>query len=194
MLKLKLQYLATWWEELTHLKRPWFWERLRTGGEGDDRGWDGWMASPTQWTWVWVVSRNWWRTGRSGVLSFMGIAKSRTQLSNWTEPTRVFWPGEFHGLYSPWGCEESYWLSEFHSHFFILDSLHEWFICVPWYTYTYIHDMYFYIGEGNGNPLQCSCLENPRDRGAWWAAVYGVAQSRTRLKRLSSSSSSRLNM
>ena len=47
------------------------------------------------------------------------------------------------------------------------------------------------IGEGNGNPLQCSCLENPKDRGAWWAAVYGVAQSRTRLKRLSSSSSSR---
>ena len=45
------------------------------------------------------------------------------------------------------------------------------------------------IGEGNGNPFQCSCLENPRDGGAWWAAVYGVAQSRTRLKRLSSSSS-----
>ena len=48
-----------------------------------------------------------------------------------------------------------------------------------------------YIGKGNGNPLQCSCLEHPRDRGAWWAAVYGVAQSQTRLKRLSSSSSSR---
>ena len=48
------------------------------------------------------------------------------------------------------------------------------------------------IGEGNGNPLQCSCLENPRDRGAWWAAIYGVEQSRTRLKRLSSSSSSAL--
>ena len=47
------------------------------------------------------------------------------------------------------------------------------------------------IGEGNGNPLQCSCLENPRDGGAWWAAVYGVTQSQTRLKRLSSSSSSR---
>ena len=46
-----------------------------------------------------------------------------------------------------------------------------------------------YLGEGNGNPLQCSCLENPVDRGAWWAAVYGVAQSRTRLKRLSSSNS-----
>ena len=50
------------------------------------------------------------------------------------------------------------------------------------------------IGEGNGNPLQCSCLENPRDGGAWWAAIYGVAQSRTRLKRLSSSSSSSVYM
>ena len=50
------------------------------------------------------------------------------------------------------------------------------------------------IGGGNGNPLQCSCLENPRDRGTWWAAVYGVAQSRTRLKRVSSSSSSSINL
>ena len=48
--------LATWCEELTHLKRLWCWERLKVGGEGDDRGWDGWMASPTQWTWVWVDS------------------------------------------------------------------------------------------------------------------------------------------
>ena len=54
--------LATWWEELTHLKRPSCWERLRAGGEGDDRGWDGWMASPTQWTWVWVGSGSWWWT------------------------------------------------------------------------------------------------------------------------------------
>ena len=59
MLKLKLQHLATWCEELTHWKRPWFWERLKVGEEGDDRGWDGWMASPTQWTWVWVDSRSW---------------------------------------------------------------------------------------------------------------------------------------
>ena len=56
MLKLKLQYLATWCEELTHWKRPWCWERLKAGGEGDDRGWNGWMASPTQWSWVWVNS------------------------------------------------------------------------------------------------------------------------------------------
>ena len=64
--------LATWCEELTHLKRPWCWEGLRAGGEGDDRGWDGWMASPTQWTWVWVDSGSWWWAGRPGVLQFMG--------------------------------------------------------------------------------------------------------------------------
>ena len=55
----------------------------------------------------------------------------------------------------------------------------------------HFHFSLSWVGEGNGNPLQCSCLENPRDRGAWWAAVYGVAQGQTRLKRLSSSSSSR---
>ena len=64
--------LATWCEELTHLKRPWCWERLREKGEGDNRGWDGWMASRTQWTWVWVDSGSWWWTGRPGVLRFMG--------------------------------------------------------------------------------------------------------------------------
>ena len=72
MLKLKLQHLATWCEEVTHLKRLWCWERLRVGVEGDDRGWDGWMTSPTQWTWVWVDSGSWWWTGRPGVLWFMG--------------------------------------------------------------------------------------------------------------------------
>jgi len=56
MLKLKLQYFGTWCKELPHLKRPWCWEGLRAGGEGDDRGWDGWMASPNQWKWVWVNS------------------------------------------------------------------------------------------------------------------------------------------
>ena len=57
---------------MTHLKRPWCWERLRAGGEGDDRGWDGWTASPTQWTWVCIGSGSWWRTGRPGVLLFLG--------------------------------------------------------------------------------------------------------------------------
>ena len=75
MLKLTLQYLATWYKELIHLKRPWCWERLRAGGEGDIRGWDGWMASPTQWTWVWVDSGSWWRTRRPGLLQFMGLQR-----------------------------------------------------------------------------------------------------------------------
>ena len=84
MLKLKLLYLATWCEELTHLKRPWCWERLTAEGEGDNRGWDCWMASPIQWTWVWVNSRNWWRKRRPGMLQSMGL-QSRTKLSDWTE-------------------------------------------------------------------------------------------------------------
>jgi len=64
--------LAIWWEELTHLKRPWCWERLQAGGEGDNSGWHGWMASLTQWAWVWVNSGSWWWTGRPGVLWCMG--------------------------------------------------------------------------------------------------------------------------
>ena len=58
-------------KKLTHWKRPWWWERLKAG-EGDNRGWDGWMASPTQRTWVWVTSGSWWQTGRLGVLQSMG--------------------------------------------------------------------------------------------------------------------------
>ena len=90
-------------------------------------------------------------------------------------PTPVLLPGRSHGRRSlvgcsPWGRWELDTTERLHFHFSLS--------C---------------IGEGNGNPLQCFCLENPRDGGAWWAAVYGVAQSRTRLKRLSSSSSSRLS-
>ena len=86
-------------------------------------------------------------------------------------PTPVLLPGKSHGQRrlvgcSPWGCEEVDTPEQLHFHFSLSGT-----------------------GEGNGNPLQCSGLENPRDGGAWWAAVYGVAQSRTRLKRLSSSSS-----
>ena len=72
-----------WCKELTHLKIPWCWERLRAGGEGVDRGWDGWMVSPTQWTWVWVNSRRKWRTGKLGMLQSMGL-HSWTQPSDWT--------------------------------------------------------------------------------------------------------------
>ena len=67
--------LATWCEELTHWKRPWCWEKLRAGGEEDDRGWGGWMASLTQWIWVWVDSGSWWWTGRPGMLRFLGLER-----------------------------------------------------------------------------------------------------------------------
>ena len=106
-----------------HWKRPWCWERLKAGGEGDGRRWDGWMSSLTQWTWVWPSSRNWWWTGSPGMLQSMGSQRVghdwATEL-NWTEPmqetkrqqfypwlgkmpwrrtwqpTRVFLPGESH--------------------------------------------------------------------------------------------------
>ena len=89
-----------------------------------------------------------------------------SQRKQW-HPTPVLLPGKSHGQRSlvgcsPWGCEESDTTEQIHFHFSLS--------C---------------IGEGNGNPLQSSCLENPRDGGAWWAAVSGVAQSRRRLKRLS---------
>ena len=80
--------LPTWCEELTHWKRPWCWERLKSGGEGNDRGWDGWMASPRQWTGVWISSGSWQRTGKPGVLQSMGLQRGGhdwvTEL-NWTE-------------------------------------------------------------------------------------------------------------
>ena len=77
MVRVDSNTLATWCKELTHWKRPWCWERLKVGREGDNRGWDGWMASLTQWTWVWVNSGSWWWTGRPGMLWFMGWQRVR---------------------------------------------------------------------------------------------------------------------
>ena len=84
MLKLSSNTLATWCKEPTHWKRPWCWERLRAGGEGGGRGWDGWTASPTQWIWGWTSSGRQWRTGKPGCAAVHGVAKSWTRLSNWT--------------------------------------------------------------------------------------------------------------
>ena len=86
MLKLKLQYFGHLMCRTDSLKRPWCWERLQVGGEGDDRGWDGCMASPTQWTWVWVNSRTWWWTGKPGMLQSMGLQRVR---HNWV--TKLNW-------------------------------------------------------------------------------------------------------
>ena len=118
------------------------------------------------------MGNRWGNSGNSVRLYFGGL-QNHCRRRQW-HPTPVLLLGKSHGWRSlvgcsPWGHEVSYMTAQLHFHFSLS--------C---------------IGEGNGNPLQCSFLENPRDRGAWWAAVYGVAQSRTRLKGLSSSSSSKI--
>ena len=101
MLKLKLQHLSQLIQRTDSLEKTRCWEGLRAGGEGDDRGWDGWMESLTQWTWVWVGSRSWWWTGRPGILQSMGLQRVGhdwvTEL-NWTGMTVRVFPEET----SPW--------------------------------------------------------------------------------------------
>ena len=105
--------LATSCKELTHWKRPWCWEGLGAGGEGDDRGWDGWMASPTQWTWVWINSRNWWWTGRPGMLQFMGSQRVGHDWANELNWTDIY-------TYT-------------HTHIYVCMYI---YIYIPWYGYT----------------------------------------------------------
>jgi len=162
MLELKCSTLGTWCEERTHLKRPWCWERLRAGGEGDDRGWDGWMASPTQWTWVWVDSRSWWWTGRRGVLWFMELQRVghnwATEL-NWTELnfhlslTSQGFPGGPSGKEPAWNAGD------------LRDG-------------SFIPGSGRYPGGGYGDP-------NSMNRGFWQATAHRVTKSRTQLKWLS---------
>ena len=150
--------LATSCEELTHWKRLWCWERLEAG-EGDDRGWDGWMVSPTRGTWVWVHSGSWWWTGTPGVLWFMGsqrVGHDWATALNWTELKSlqtVPVGSAVKKLPANAGDAETIPASGRPS------------------------------GEGNGNPLQYSCLRNPMDRRAWWATVHGIAKRQTWLGR-----------
>ena len=145
--------LATSCEELTHWKRLWCWEGLREGEEGDDRGWDGWMASLTWWTRDWVNSRSWWWTGRPGVLRLMG---SQGVGHNWA--TELNWTDRlledtgcnslcYIGLLLQLSGKESAWAGD--------GGL------IPGSGRS--------PGEGYGNPLQHSCLGNPMDRETWQA-------------------------
>ena len=132
--------------ELTHWKRLWCWEGLGAGGEGDDRGWDGWMASLTRWTWVWVNSGSWWWTGRPGVLWFMGSQRVghdwATEL-NWTEGMEIL--NEAYKDFKPFlstdklsNTKQQYFLIAFFSHtnldFSFLLSKWDWgvFSCNLW--------------------------------------------------------------
>ena len=179
MLKRKLQYFATSCEELTHWKRLWCWEGLGTGGKGDDKGWDGWMASPTQWTYVWVnwelmMDREAWHA------AIHEVTRSWTWLSDWTElilstPRNL----KFILLFYPWVC-----LLPQHDRSYL-----SWFIIVYWYCIwglkcfscgsddevsacnagdpDSVSGSWRSSGEVNGNLLQYSYLGNPLDRGAW---------------------------
>ena len=119
--------LATSCEELTHWKRPWCWEGLGAGGEGDNRGWDGWMASPTRWPWVWVNSGSWWWTGRPGVLWFM---RSQTVGYNWA--TELNWTDVYNKL--PLEC---CFMITLDLHLFVLCLLsHYWADTSPFFYLT----------------------------------------------------------
>ena len=149
MLKLKLQYFGHLMQRVDSLEKT-----LMLGGEGDDRGWDGWMASSTQWTWVWVNPGSWWWTRRPGMLWFMGLQRVRhnwaTEL-NWTELLKMGFPA---------GSE------------FKASTCNEGDLgLIPGSGRS--------PGEGNDNALQYSCLENPMNGGAWWATVHGVSMSQT---------------
>ena len=87
MLKVKLQYFGHVIQNADLLEETLMLGKTEGRGEGDNRGWDGWMASPTQWTWAWVRSRSWWWTGKPWHAAVHGVAKSRTQVSDWTELT-----------------------------------------------------------------------------------------------------------
>ena len=146
--------LGTWCKELTHWKRPWCWEGSGAGGEGDERGWDGWMASPTRWTWVWVNSRSWWWTGRPSMLLFMGSQRVghdwATEL-NWPTPVFLVFLCGSHGRES--ACNEG----DLGLNSGLEDPLE----------------------EGMATHSSILAWRIPMDRAAWWAAVHGVPKSHT---------------
>ena len=151
MLKLRLQYFG----HLTQLKRPWYWERLKVGGEGDDREWDVWLASPTQWTWALVSFGSWWWTGRSGMLQPMGVTKSRTRLSNWTElniPLYISLCQRTSRLlpclgYCKQHCSEYRSACIFLNYGFLEIYAHEWDCCITWQFYFYFLKEYPYCSS-----------------------------------------------
>ena len=247
MLKLKLQYFGHLMWRTDSLKRAWCWERLKLGGEGVDRGWDGWMASPTQWIWVWASSGSWWWTGKPCVLQSTGLQRVGhdwvTEL-NWNplspsqKELKVLWVhcGPVAKTLHSQGRGPRFdsWLGSWipfatiKSSHIVIKTLHAatkaWgsqkvkFFAKKWlnvFKLAWPHLMSSQVvlvvknlpanagdvrdacsisgrsnsgrppGEGHGNPLQYSCLENPMDRRAWQAAVHGIAKSQTWLKWLS---------
>ena len=126
--------LATSWEELTNWKRLWCWEGLGAGGEGEDRGWDGWTASLTRWTWVWVNSGSWWWTRRPGVLQFMGSQRvghdwatelnRRVNQANSTNREEAS-PADF-----PLESRVYWFIYKYGKHFFLMLGVEVYYLCM----------------------------------------------------------------
>jgi len=158
--------LATWYEELTYLKRPWCWERLKAGGEGDDRRWDGWMVSLIQRTWIWISSGSWWWTGRPGVLQSM---ESQRVEHNWvtelmTDDIKYIWK-HVKIIYFFKKMESGYKNDILCSQLVQVPS--SLVVKIPpamqetWIQSLGQKDS---PGEENGNPLQYSCLKNSMEK------------------------------
>ena len=134
MLRLKLQILATWCEELTHCIRPWFWERLKMGGKWDDRGWNVWIASPVGWAWVWVSSWRWWWTVKPGILQSMGALRVGV---DWATQQNLSLP-TYHGaslfilLCITWPIMYTTWRQSFLSFLFTVVFTVHIIVCGTW--------------------------------------------------------------
>ena len=150
--------LATWCEELTQWNRPWCWERLKAGGEGDNRGWDGWMASPTWQTWVWASSGSWWWPGKPVMLQSMGLQRvghdSATELNSLL--TRSWWISPL-GQCSKCLCKKL-WLRFCHlklSHNFYLErNLTHWYPR-DLIRATVVSRPVFHLGSWENSSVQC---------------------------------------
>ena len=153
--------MATWCEELTYWKRPWCWERLKVSGLGDDRGWDGWMASPTQWTWVWVSSVSWWWTGNPGMLQSMG---SQRVGHNWaTELMPIVYQLSQQG--SPTHTQKNLFLKTILMKNVVkLCNAFSATIVFVWFS---VYELLMWWVICRFLVLKYSCLGNPVDRGAW---------------------------
>ena len=143
--------LPTWCEELTHLKRPWCWENWRLEEKGTT-GWNGWMALPTQWAWVWVNSGSWWWTGRPGVLQSMG------------------WQRVGHN----WATELNWWSCSFLNAQTVKN--------LPALQETWVQSLGWEDPLKEGIATHSSIAWRiPMNQGTWWAIVHGVTKSWTRL-------------
>ena len=181
MLKLKLPYFGTWCEELTSCKRPWCWERSKAGGEGDDKGWDGWMASPIQWTWVWVNCGSWWWQGGLVCYSPWGRKElDTTEQLNWTEESRHNRWGSVMGCQVPW--EILYFLFIFSC---CGNPLRGFWVPLlatapkpAWYPWLYLCILHNRLTVGDGAVQSLGPAAQPWDRKGVWTGCRIVLEPR----------------